>query len=188
MPKFGGYYEPEGSLLPMGDHLVKIKSAIRTRSRTKNSLQLEVEYYCKAGVLKDYIPIEGKDENGNPAVSFRVKQLMAAVSGKFAKDITKADWEKFNAPGLFGAMETDAEIDRLAQWLMTGPRPERPFFITVIEQADLKGVMRPRVGAFKDQSIHPCADAQVKDWEAPVAGSIENDDPLAGAPPEDLPF
>ncbi len=189
MPAFRKYNEPEGILLPVGDYLVKIKEIKQTRARVSQSIQLEVLYHCEAGLMTDYIPIQVKNrETGEMDVSFRVQQLMAATGGKNPDDGAEDQWAKYNAPQMFGNMESEAEIRRLAAWFMQPKQQERPFWISVIEQPDLNKVMRLRVGAFKDQRIRPCTDAQIKEWKPPISDDGVNGDPGLPEETDDLPF
>lgn len=160
----GDYKEPAGSNMPEGDHLVMLTECKYVTAKTKGTPQLQGVFECEAGSITDFIAMTASS-------IFRAKQLIASLSGKSAKDVPGAEWDRLDTA--FGDITSEVGATKLAKWMV---KQGRPVFITVKGEPDQKGVMRARVGVFNDEGIRPCPDELIDTYKPlvkTVTGEVE---------------
>lgn len=171
----GAYEEPQGKRFESnGPQLVKVLSAEGTRAGKDKSgnVQILITSGNSNGQIGDFLP---------GSVAFRIKQYIAALSGKVPEDISSEVWDKMDTA--IGDTTTPEGATRLAEWVLN--KKDVAFWVNIKDKVTQNGQTVKEVDVFKPGRVRLASETEKKEYKAPAVDELV---PSGAGAADDLPL
>ena len=165
----GGFKLPAG-LLQVGDHLVRIRTAMRQKDvKQSGNTGLEIQFANADGVITHFCVVTEK-------TLFQFQEIYAATGTPPRKpnEIDEKTWESWLKG--FGYLENDSHIDRMCADM---EKRTRPCWITIISRPDNKGQQRLNVEVMNEEKmIRGATDTEIASFQpySESGGAVEEEE------------